>query len=327
MRHLLCTAAMLIAFAPATGICAEAGAAVQPMVNQFITLGTMGGPVPDPQRSQPANAIVRENRVYLVDTGDGTVEQLARAGLNLSAVRAVFLSHLHVDHIGGLAAVIGLRLQTETREVLHIYGPPGTRELVGGIVASLQPSARAGYGLPGRVWAPPQNTVSVIELHDGETIKVDDFAVKVAQNSHYDFAPGSVDERNYKSYSYRFDMPERSIVYTGDTGPSKAVEKLAQGADLLVSEMIDLDATLARVAQVNPHMPADVKASMVEHLTAHHLTTQQVGRLATAAQVKAVVVTHFAGGLSGADAVRKNVAAIKAEFAGAVTIANDLDRF
>lgn len=302
-------------------------ATVTPGATSFITLGTMGGPVPDGQRSQPANAIVRGDRVYLVDAGDGATEQLARAGMNLPAVRAVFISHLHIDHVGGLAAVIGLRLQTETGGVLQIYGPPGTREFVGGIVASLQPSAKAGYGLPGRVWAPPANTVNVTELRDGEMITFDDMTVKVVQNTHYDFAPGSSDERNYKSYSYRFDMPGKSILYTGDTGPSEAVEKLAAGVDLLVSEMIDMDSTLARMAKVAPDMPASIKENMVRHLTTHHLTPQEVGRLAARAHAKALVVTHFAGGLSGPEQVGRNVEAVKKEYAGPVTIANDLDRF
>lgn len=293
----------------------------------FVTLGTMGGPVSDGHRSQPANAILHDGKTYLVDTGDGTVQQMARAGLPLPSVRAIFLSHLHVDHIGGLAAILGLRNQTEARDILNIYGPPGTRELVAGLVASLQPSAKAGYGIPGKSWTPPENTVMVIELRDGETIRVDDMTVRVAQNTHYDFAPGSVEDRHYKSFALRFDLPGRSIAYTGDTGPSAAVERLASGVDLLVSEMIDIDATLDRVARTNPNMPAAVKATMVQHLTTHHLTPQEVGALAARARVKAVAVTHIAGGTPDAARTRAYAAIIAKSFAGPVAIANDLDRF
>lgn len=304
-----------------------AAAANGPPRTAFVTLGTMGGPVPDGHRSQPANAILHDNKTYMVDTGDGTVEQMARAGLPLSGVRAIFLSHLHVDYIGGLAAIIGLRNQTDARDVLAIYGPPGTRELVAGLVASLQPSAKAGYGIPGKPWTPPEKTVSVVELQDGETVRVDDMAVKAVQNTHYDFTPGSVEDRNYKSFALRFDLPDRSIAYTGDTGPSEAVERLASGVDLLVSEMIDMDATMARVARSSPNMPADVKGVMVQHLTTHHLTPEQVGAMAARAKVKALAVTHIAGGTSDAGRTRAYAATIAKSFAGPVAIANDLDRF
>lgn len=314
-------AAAMLAILPAS--------AQQPQAprDAFITLGTMGGPVGSGARSQPANALVSGGRVYLVDAGDGAVQQLTRAGYQLPRVRAVFLSHLHTDHTGGLAAVLGLRNQTNVAERLTVYGPPGTRELVAGIVASMQPAARVGYGIPGQPWAPPADGVTVIELGDGERIKVDEMTVTAVQNTHYDFAPGSVEDRNYKSYALRFDLPGRSIVYTGDTGPSAAVERLAKGADLLVSEMIDMAATMATVARNSPDMPPPAKAKLEQHLSTHHLTPQAVGELAARAGVKAVVVTHFAGGTPDPARAASYLADIRARFAGPVTLANDLDLF
>lgn len=293
----------------------------------FIMLGTMGGPVPSKDRSQPANALLYNGGVYLVDAGDGTVQQLARAGVQLPAVKAVFLSHLHVDHTGGLSAILGLRNQINISERLTIYGPPGTRELVAGMVSSMQPAARVGYGIPGKPWLPPAETVTVIELNDGERIQVDGMAVTAAQNTHYDFAPGSVEDRNYKSLSLRFDLPTRSIVYTGDTGPSAAVERLAKGADLLVSEMIDMGATMAVVARNSPNMPQAAKQQLEQHLSTHHLTADAVGRLAARARVKAVVVTHFAGGTPDPARTKGYIAQIRTQFSGPVTLADDLDRF
>lgn len=293
----------------------------------FITLGTMGGPVASRDRSQPANALVHKGRVYLVDAGDGAVQQLTRSGYQLPAVRAVFLSHLHVDHTGGLAAVLGLRNQTNLSEKIIVYGPPGTRELVAGIVASMQPAARVGYGIPGQPWMPPAETVTVIELGDGDRIELDGMSVTAAQNTHYDFAPGSTEDRNYKSLSLRFDLPGRSIVYTGDTGPSAAVERLAKGSDLLVSEMIDMSATMATVARNSPNMPPAAKQRLEQHLSTHHLTPEAVGELAARTGVKAVVITHFAGGLPDQGRLRGYLERIRVRFAGSVTFANDLDRF
>ncbi|MBB5747029.1 MBL fold metallo-hydrolase [Brevundimonas variabilis] len=298
-----------------------------PAEGVFITLGTMGGPVASPDRSQPSNAIVHGGLVYLVDVGDGSVQQLARAGLQLRQVKAVFLSHLHADHTGGLAALLSLRNQTSLTERLTIYGPPGTQDLVNGIVASMQPAARAGYGIPGQSWQTPAESVTVTELEDGDRAEVGAMVVTAAQNTHYDFAPGSEEDRLYKSLSLRFDLPGRSIVYTGDTGPSSAVEALASGADLLVSEMIDLPSTMATVARNSPDMLPDAKGRLEQHLSTHHLTPEAVGQLAAGAGVKAVVVTHFAGGTPNAQANQGYVAQIHSRFSGTVTLANDLDRF
>ena len=95
---------------------------------RWTTLGTAGGPIPTPERAEPSNLLLAGDQQILVDTGDGTVNQLAKAGLNLAQVHTVFISHHHMDHTGGLAAVIGLRWMNNMPGKLTVYGPPGTRD-------------------------------------------------------------------------------------------------------------------------------------------------------------------------------------------------------
>jgi ribonuclease BN (tRNA processing enzyme) len=320
-------AAALSMSLPAIGAAAQEPPTASPAAAEFITLGTQGGPLPSAERSQPANVLVRGPDAYVVDAGDGTVQRLTGAGIRLNRVRAVFLSHLHWDHSAGLQAILGLRYQTNAPGRLIVYGPPGTQRLVDGLVASMQPGSEAGYGIPGARRIPPEDTVGVVELRDGGHVELPGISVTAAENSHYSFPAGSPEAERYKALSFRFDMPERSIVYTGDTGPSANVERLAAGADLLVSEMIDLPATLDNIARNSPGMPASVREGMTRHLAAHHLTPGQVGELAARAGVRRVVVTHLVPGNMTAEQKAAYLAEIARNFGGAVEIADDLDRF
>lgn len=295
--------------------------------DRFITLGTMGGPIPDARRSQPANAIVSGPDVYLVDVGDGAAEQLAKARLGVPQIKAILLSHLHFDHTGGLAAVLGLRYQTKVPGKVAIYGPPGTRALVEGVVRSMEPAAAAGYGIPGEPAARPRDIVEVVELTDRSAFALGPLQVSARQNTHYSFPPGSAHDKAFKSLAFRFDTPGRSIVYTGDTGPSEAVEELAKGADLLISEMIDVDRTVAAVRRNTPNMTAKAREGLMQHLSTHHLTPEQVGALASNAGVKSVIVTHFVAPTATATDLLGYEERIGTLFKGPVVIANDLDSF
>jgi ribonuclease BN (tRNA processing enzyme) len=312
----------------------------------FITLGTHGGPLPDAKRSQPANALVVDRAVYLVDVGDGAAEQLAKAGLSLQAVRAVFISHLHFDHTAGLFAVIGLRQQTNTLAKLTIYGPPGIKETVNALVAAAKPGGVSGYGVPGERFVPPD--VEAIEIRDGAHLSLDGFTVTAAENSHYSFPRGSDLDQRFDSLSFRFDFPGRSIVYTGDTGPSDAVTALAKGADILVTELIDAQVAAsglgpppganaaagqnrpAAAAAPRPASGTEAKSTaevMREHLSTHHITPEQVGRMAADAKVGRVVITHLVASRRPDFEIDSYVAEIRKIYGGPVVIANDLDRY
>ena len=309
------------------GACATDALATTPAVspaNSFITLGTNGGPVPEIGHSQPANALQVGKDIYLIDAGDGATGQLVKAGFKLQQVQAVFLSHLHFDHTGGVLGVLGSRMQTNTRSVLTIYGPPGTREFVDGLLAGMAPIMKAAYGMPGQEW---QANVEVKELVGGSIVELKDVKVTVAENSHFAIPESANVPEKAKSLSLRFDLADRSIVYTGDTGPSENVEKLAEGADLLVSEMMDIPVVLSRAREYLPNAPKQAFINMEWHFRAHHLTPVQVGELAASAGVKAVVITHQAPKLATDDHRKKILDGVSSKFDGSVVLANDLDRY
>ena len=298
-------------------------AAEQP-ANVFITLGTAGGPEGEANRSQPANALLVGNDLYLVDAGDGAAGQLKKAGFRLPQVRGIFLSHNHFDHTGGMLAILGLRMQLNANEPLTIYGPPGTKTFIEGLLVGMEPVREAAYGMPGRSWTA---NVEVTELVDGAIIELDGLEVTVAENTHFKIPENSGVAEKAKSLSFRFDMDDRSIVYTGDTGPSEAVEKLARNADILVSEMMDIPAVLDAIRKVNPNMPQRQLDGIEWHFRAHHVLPHQVGEMAANAGVDQVVVTHMVPNIANEEMAARYRTEIAKTFDGKIVIANDLDRF
>ncbi len=288
--------------------------------SEWITLGTGSGPVPSPTNSQPANLLHYADQFILVDAGDGAIEQLAKAKIPLGAVRTVFISHMHFDHTSGLFAVLGNRYQVAAPP-LTVYGPAGTKKLVDGLVAAMQPYVDLGPGgVPGPGdQLPPKDYVTVVEIPDGGSVQVGAIKVTAVRNTHYS-TPKESPQYRYPSFAYRFDLPDRSIAYTGDTGPSPAVEKLAAGADLLVSEIVDSDFTLGELRAKG----INLSAAMIHHMTAEHLSPTNVGLLAEHAGVKHLVLTHQ-GLRPGSEEETK--AKVAANFTGTVVIAKDLDRF
>src|SRR3546814_168731 len=106
---------------------------------RLFLLGTAGGPIPRQERSQPANALVIGGQVYLIDAGDGLLRQMAAKRLNLGAVRALFLTHHHIDHIADVPVLMIDRWLLSSAAPLEVYGPPGSARLVSGTLRAFHP--------------------------------------------------------------------------------------------------------------------------------------------------------------------------------------------
>lgn len=288
----------------------------------WTMLGTMSGPVPSAERHQPANLLRSEDQAILVDCGDGATDQLCKAGVPIGAATTVIISHLHADHTAGLYGLLARRRQAIIPSDLSIYGPPGIRQAVEAIQVGLGHLTGLSVGKD-RDLSLPRAAVTVTEIADGSKFSLGPVTVTTASNSHYSLPPGSPEAERFQSLSFRFDMPDRSLVYTGDTGPSENVEHLARGADLLVSEITDVDQVLAQLKAAR-NVPAAFEPSIRHHFAREHLEADQVGLLAQRSGVGAVVVTH--NPLTDANMIKAR-AVIGSLFTGPVTFADDLDSF
>jgi len=267
---------------------------------QILFLGTAAGPPLRADRSEPATLLIVDGRRYLIDCGIGTARRLVKAGIASETIGTIFFTHLHADHTLGLADVLAndfeQRAAADAVHTINIYGPTQTKALVDAayryISIPYAVHAAGRHGPDGEV--PATSPFAVHEIGEGVVYRDDRIKVIAVENTHYALMPES-SRAIMKSYSYRFETPHGTIVFTGDTGPSDAVARLAQGADVLVSEVEDFVAVRAfvdRVAQTNHWTPAR-HDEFEAHMTKEHLDISDVGRMAANDHVGAVLLYHW----------------------------------
>ena len=280
---------------------APAGAAESTVV---VMLGT-GTPRPLPDVWGPATAVVVGGRVFLVDAGVGVERRLAAAGLPTTGVTAAFITHLHSDHVLGLADLIFTSWVMGRTRPFPVYGPHGLAQMTEHLYAAfsedirvrtegLEHESRDGYRIAVREIGP-----SVV--YDSGGVRVTAFLVE-----HGEWR---------EAYGYRFDVPGRSIVLSGDTRPSEELVRMATGVDVLIHEVQPSDSAY--------HPGNRSAAEWATYVRAYHTTALELGELAARARPKLLVVSHNGRRVS-ADRI---LADIRRSFSGPVVMAADLQRF
>lgn len=290
-------------------------------------LGTAGGPLARSDRSQPANLLLVGGSAYLIDAGEGTVGQLAKAGVTTGDLRAVFITHLHTDHTAGIPGLLMFRwsylMAGMPLPTLRLLGPPGTAEMVDGaghfaIWPTETLRAQAPKTPPVREVAEAANVLPGVIYQD------DKIKVTAVENTHYDAVTlKEGPQGRHLSFSYRVDSRYGSVTFTGDTGPGKAVSELARGSDLLVSEIIDIPA-MARFITRAASLPPGADKGIIAHMEREHLSPDAVARIARDAGVKKVVLSHIANPDLDADQMEALGRDVSQGYDGPVLVGRDL---
>lgn len=298
----------------------------------WITLGTVGGPPLHGDVAPIAKALVVNGSVYLFDAGNGVLRQLDAAGFGARNLRGVFISHHHIDHNADLGLLIVQNWIFGSRKPVPVLGPQGTVAMVEGLVAAHAPTELASFAVAGPPNPPLRTAVAASDLPvlmDAPTLVYEDELVKVSAITvdHYQVAPVAPLARMPTAVAFRIEAGGRSFVYSGDTGRSPRLRRLAQGADVLISEVVDIEAITAALGASMPQASATVVKGIAGNMSANHLEPEVIGELAEAAGVRHVVLTHFVPALQtigNPDSLRQRVAS---RFRGKVSLARDLERF
>jgi ribonuclease BN (tRNA processing enzyme) len=293
---------------------------------RVITLGTAGGPLPRKDRAQPSNLLSVGGTLYLIDAGDGVTRRIVQTGYDFQQIDKIFITHCHSDHVAGLPGLLVARWEFQPRDAVDVYGS-GVEELVRGAIAFLTPNADIrsvqGKRTPMAQTFHGHDVVPGVVYQDGKV------RVIAVENTHFHFPPGSRPDGKYRSYSYRFETPDRVIVFTGDTGPSEALSDLAKNADVLVTEVMMASDVIDLFKQRGlwQARTAEEQEGFVHMMEGEHITPRAVGEMAARAGVKRIVMTHLGPTVDPEDNYQRYIDAAREFYAGPITIAKDLMEF
>jgi ribonuclease Z len=258
-----------------------------------LALCGTGSPFPDPSRAGPCSAIIAGDRLFIVDTGEGSARNLGYMGIPAAKIEAIFLTHFHSDHIDGLGPFMLQRWGVGTFQTpTPVYGPTGVDKVVDGFRAAyvldfgyrvahhsekiMPPGGSGGKGMPFAL-PPAGQGDDVVVLNDGG-LKITAFRV--------DHAP--IDP----AVGYRFDYKGRSVVISGDTKKTPSVQAVAKGADILVHEALQPALVKILETEFADHNLNNMSQVMRDILN-YHTTPEEAAAQAAAAGAKQLVLNHI----------------------------------
>jgi ribonuclease Z len=255
-----------------------------------VALCGSGSPMPDPTRAGPCTAVVAGRRLFVIDSGEGSVKNLTLMGLPPAKVEALFITHYHSDHIADLGE---LMLQHwgagAARTPLQIYGPTGLDQVVGGFEQAYQLDSGYRIAHHGPAVLPPSGFGATphafaISAASPDVVLIDEPDLKVVAFP--------VDHGPVKpAVGYLFVYKGRKIVVSGDTLPSARVEAEAHGADVLVHEGIAPNLVAVQRQAALAHGRDNI-AHILNDILTYHTTPAQAAAIAQRANVRVLLFTH-----------------------------------
>lgn len=220
---------------------------------ELVVLGT-GAAYPGPHQAC-SGYMVRDGQTgLLLDCGNGIVSRLQEAG-EMVNLTALVLSHIHADHLLDIFPLFYSRVYAKGKSCprLPLYLPPGEIDRFAKIAEALRVE-------PNKVF---QEAFDVAEYNPDAGLNIDNLRLAFVRNEH-----------PIPTYAIKVDGGGSALVYSSDTGPSKALEELARGCNLALFE-----ATLDE-SDYKPERPI-------------HLTPRLAAEIAANAGVKKLLLTHL----------------------------------
>jgi ribonuclease Z len=249
-----------------------------------------GAPMPAADRGGPCVVVIAGRRLILIDAGTGGVRTLARMGFAAGQIERVLLTHFHSDHIDGLGETMLQRwVGGARREPLPVHGPDGVERVVAGFndayaldkgyrVAHHGPDVAPASGFGATAVPFSMAAAAQAAIVDDGGLKVTAFAVE-----HAPVEP---------AVGYRISYKGRTVVVSGDTKPSRAVEAQAADVDLLVHEALSPE-LVSMIGAAAEKAGRENIAKIMHDILDYHTTPEQAAEVAARAKAKFLLLYHI----------------------------------
>jgi ribonuclease Z len=267
-----------------------------------VTLLGTGTPLPIMERFGPSILVQAGGQSLLFDAGRGCLQRLRQINVGYDKINALFITHLHSDHIVGIPDLwLTGWLVSERKAPMDIFGPLGTAELIKHLQLAF------AYDLKIRVeddkMAEEGSKLLVTEIRQGTIYDKKGLKVIAFNVDHYPIVP---------AFGYRIEYKGHSVVLSGDTRFSENLIRFATGTDLLIHEVAMAPDTIS-------------KSNPKYHILAHHTTPEQTATVFTQVKPKLAAYSHISKliGMTEQDILKR----AKASYSGSLIMGEDLMSF
>ena len=245
--------------------------------NLKVTLLGTGSPQPRMDRFGPSILVEAGEKKLLFDCGRGATQRIEQIKIPFTEIDALFLTHLHSDHIVGIPDLWLTGWARGRKIPLQVWGPAGTKEMM----SHLEEAFKFDIQIRQADDKLPNQGVAVVAKDIEQGVVYDDAGIKVTAFS--------VDHGLVKpALGYRVDFAGHSLVLSGDTRYSENLIKFSQGADVLIHEVIDPEAFRARNSSMS--------VERFNAIVGHHTTAEQAGTIFARVKPKLAVYSHIVPG-------------------------------
>lgn len=223
-----------------------------------------------------SSLLVMDGKSIVVDCGIGVTQSIVKSGTALLDIDAIFITHLHSDHVLELGGLLHTIWTSGLRRPIEVYGPKGIEAYIDGFLKSMSFDNAIRIEDEGRT--PLEDLILLRVYGEGRVTILKNIMVDALKVRH-----PPVDE----CYALSFDNEQTRIVFSADTAFFEPLAAFAKGADMLVHEAMLLQG-VENLLQRTPNA-----TRLREHLMASHSTVEEACEIATMAYAKHLILNHL----------------------------------